>query len=326
MRPCIESLLKQTYSNWEQVIVDDGSTDRTAQVIGGYSDSRIRYFCQQNQGIEALAHTYNRALNETRGKLIAILEGDDTWPADKLSSMVPAFLDESIILAYGIPREINVHGELSGRLPRQVRKRLELPETVLSNDPIGSATLFLLRGDGHDLIAPSTVIIRRGALESIKGFQYVPGLCTTDFPTFFKLSQLGKFRFIPKVMGYRRCHINSGVFRYLNQMEGTLPVLVQQMLREVGPKLLEDQLRAIEKSWRILTCDAEFTRGRLCLLDKRWKPARKHFEHALSLTQKRIALAATAGWMLSWLHCDLERLFKMAGRSELHYPVGGSIS
>lgn len=321
---CIESVLKQTYTNWEQLIIDDGSTDNTPQIIGGYADPRIRYFNQKNQGIEALAHTYNRALNEARGELIAILEGDDLWPAHKLSSMVPEFSDEGAVLAYGIPREVNIHGELSRRLPRQVRKRLKLPEAILANDPVGSATVFLLRGDGHELVAPSTVIIRRTALESIKGFQYVPNLCTTDFPTFFKLSLLGRFRFIPKVMGYRRRHINSGVYCYLDQMTGTASILMQQMLREVGPKLTAEQCRAIEKSWQISCHDAEFTRGRLCLLDKRWRPARRHFEHALSFRQARIALAAMAGWVLSWLHCDLEGLFKMAGRSELRRSCEGS--
>ncbi|MGB7844942.1 MAG: glycosyltransferase family A protein, partial [Candidatus Acidiferrum sp.] len=161
--PCIESVLNQTYPNWEQLIIDDGSTDRTAQVIGGYADPRIRYFAQNNQGIDALAHTYNRALNEARGELIGILEGDDLWPADKLSTMVPAFLDKDTILAYGIPREINTLGKLSRRLPRQVRRRLNLPQTILANDPVGSATVFLLRRDGHEMLAPSTVIMRRWA-------------------------------------------------------------------------------------------------------------------------------------------------------------------
>src|SRR5437667_7605704 len=82
--PCIESLLGQTYTNWEQIIIDDGSTDDTAEVVRSYSDPRIRYFHQENQGIDALAQTYNRALNLSRGELIAVLEGDDLWPEDKL--------------------------------------------------------------------------------------------------------------------------------------------------------------------------------------------------------------------------------------------------
>jgi len=113
------------------------------------------------------------------------------------------------------------------------------------------------------------------------------------------------------------------VFCYLDQMQGTLPGLMQQLLRELGSRLSEDQRRSIEKSWQVLCYDAEFTRGRLCLLGKRWGSARHHFERALSFRQMRIALAALAGWILSWLHCDLEGLFKMAGRSELRRSAGG---
>src|SRR6267378_4285585 len=73
---CIESVLGQSYSNWEQIIIDDGSTDKTADVIRGYSDRRIRFIHQANHGIEALALTYNHALSQAKGEIIAILEGD----------------------------------------------------------------------------------------------------------------------------------------------------------------------------------------------------------------------------------------------------------
>src|SRR5436190_82102 len=78
--PCIESLLAQTYENWEQIIIDDGSTDHTADVVRRYSDPRIKYIYQQHRGVESLAHTYNRALKTSHGRLVAILEGDDACP------------------------------------------------------------------------------------------------------------------------------------------------------------------------------------------------------------------------------------------------------
>ncbi len=98
---CIESAIQQTYENWEQIIIDDGSTDQTAEVILSYADPRIRYVHQENRGIEALPHTYNRALEFCNGELIAILEGDDAWPPEKLSSLVKAFDDKDVVLAYG---------------------------------------------------------------------------------------------------------------------------------------------------------------------------------------------------------------------------------
>ena len=80
--PCIESVLSQTYANWEQIIFNDGSTDNTGEIVKRYSDRRIRYYRQENQGIEKLAKTYNRALAEARGSIVVILEGDDLWPSE----------------------------------------------------------------------------------------------------------------------------------------------------------------------------------------------------------------------------------------------------
>src|SRR5215472_14297167 len=111
--PCIESVLGQTYQSWEQIIIDDGSTDRTAEIVRSYSDRRIKYFHQDNKGIGALAETYNCALQLSKGALIAILEGDDLWPTEKLSELVPSFRDSSIILAFGEDRDIDVDGNLT---------------------------------------------------------------------------------------------------------------------------------------------------------------------------------------------------------------------
>ena len=110
--PCIESLLRQTYPNWEQIIIDDGSTDGTAEVVRRYTDPRIHYFHQENQGIDALAQTYNRALCLARGELIAVLEGDDFWPADRLATLVPKFRDPSLVLAYGAVVDVDINGRV----------------------------------------------------------------------------------------------------------------------------------------------------------------------------------------------------------------------
>src|SRR5262245_61272643 len=99
---CVESVLRQTFTSWEQIVVDDGSTDATPDVMARFRDPRIKYVRQQRCGLERLAETYNRALAMCRAPLIAILEGDDTWPANKLEALVPAFVDEDVVLAYGV--------------------------------------------------------------------------------------------------------------------------------------------------------------------------------------------------------------------------------
>ena len=181
---CIESVLAQTYSNWEQIIIDDGSTDKTAEIVRQCDDPRIRYFHQENAGIEALAHTYNRALGMARGSLVAILEGDDFWPADKLSLMAPPFEDSSVVLAYGEMREADIDGNPAKRMSRTARRRTKLPPRILNNDPPPESAPYMLTVEGHSLIPASTAVLRRAALQGIGGFQYVPGLRYVDHPTF----------------------------------------------------------------------------------------------------------------------------------------------
>jgi glycosyltransferase involved in cell wall biosynthesis len=315
--PCIESVLQQDYPNWEQIIIDDGSTDRTAEIICQYSDPRIHYFYQQNRGIEALAHTYNRALGLSSGEIVAILEGDDVWPSNKLSTLVPLFSNPEMVLAFGQVHDIDHLGHLAARATRIARKRMGLPRTVLFNDPVGSATAHLLSMEGQSLIAASTVVMRRTALESIGGFQYVPGICPTDVPTFVQLSQKGKFHFVTDVMGYRRRHLKSATLVFHQSMSTTPRDFMILLSQSKELPLSESERKAVRKSWRSKIYIEEFSAGRLCLLRRQWMDARLHFSRAIHISEPRFCLAAAAGWLLSWIHRDLESLFQRAGRTAL---------
>ncbi|MEW6026951.1 MAG: glycosyltransferase [Planctomycetota bacterium] len=198
---CIRSVLSQSYQDWEMLIVDDGSTDATADIIKRFRDPRIRYLRQENQGAYKLGATYNKALKESRGDLIAILEGDDFWPPDKLAVQAPYFSSPDIILTYG---DCIVTNEHSDKL--FYRGAPSEPE-IRDNAPAGSALKGFLRAE--NFIYAQTVMIRKDALLKIGGFIQPDYLNLVDFPTWCRLCLEGEFRGIPRLLGYWRRNIKS---------------------------------------------------------------------------------------------------------------------
>lgn len=91
IRQSIESVLAQTYENWELIIVDDCSTDQTDAVVAQFTDPRIRYL--KNDRNSGAAISRNRALREAKGRWIAFLDSDDLWHPQKLEKQL-AFMQE----------------------------------------------------------------------------------------------------------------------------------------------------------------------------------------------------------------------------------------
>ena len=85
LRRAVNSVLAQTYPNWELIIWDDGSTDTTREIVSSYKDDRIKYFFDMNHGV---AYARNRAVEVSTGKYLAFLDSDDEWVCEKLSVQV----------------------------------------------------------------------------------------------------------------------------------------------------------------------------------------------------------------------------------------------
>ena len=88
LRAAIDSALCQTFQNLELIVVDDGSTDDTAEIVASYTDSRVRYVYQANAGLSAARNT---GIREARAPLIALLDADDLWLPEFLASVMERF-------------------------------------------------------------------------------------------------------------------------------------------------------------------------------------------------------------------------------------------
>jgi glycosyltransferase involved in cell wall biosynthesis len=94
----IQSVLSQTYENWELIIVDDGSADNTAEVIREYNNPRIRYLKIDHSGI--LGKVRNCGIKMAKGEYIAFLDSDDLWRSDKLALQLQLFKAHNIMFAF----------------------------------------------------------------------------------------------------------------------------------------------------------------------------------------------------------------------------------
>lgn len=120
----IQSVLCQTYKNWELLIVDDCSSDDTDTVVQSFKDQRIRYF--KNEVNSGAALSRNRALREAKGEWIAFLDSDDLWNPRKLEYQIKFMEKNGLVFSYHEYEKINEESEplniyVSG--PRVVTKR-----------------------------------------------------------------------------------------------------------------------------------------------------------------------------------------------------------
>lgn len=149
----IQSVLDQSYADFEIIVVNDGSTDETEAVVKGFSDERIRYFAQENKGVGAAR---NVGLRLARGEYVAFLDADDLFLPEKLSRQVEFLLqDPSVDLVFSGWEYINAEGKILG-----VEEPWKYRSSVLGVEDV-------LMGGGAPVHA---VLVRRRCLENVGGF------------------------------------------------------------------------------------------------------------------------------------------------------------
>jgi len=104
----IKSVIAQTYTDWELIIVDDCSTDDTESIVASFRDDRIRYI--KNETNSGAAVSRNRALREAKGRWIAFLDSDDLWLPDKLERQIEFMKKNDYSFSYHKYIEISEEG------------------------------------------------------------------------------------------------------------------------------------------------------------------------------------------------------------------------
>ena len=187
---CLESVLSQTFTNFEIVIIDNGSTDNTEKLIlENYNDSRIYYFWQKGSG--SPANPRNQGIRKARGVWVSFLDSDDLWYPEKLESVY-----EKIQFQSQLETDVICHNE---RMCDQMNQKLhKISHVRVASDMYKS---MLLEGN---CLSPSATTIRRSFLTE-KGlfFNESPDFAIVeDYDMWLRLAKNGAvITFIDKTLG-----------------------------------------------------------------------------------------------------------------------------
>ena len=184
----IESILAQTYHQWELVVINDGSTDNTQNIVSSFTDHRIRSINQENHG---LGEARNTGICAAKGEFIALLDADDTWKPSYIDKMT-ALLNShpSAAAVYSGFQYINSLGNLIGKPNLK----------IVAPDVFHNTLIF----EGNWLV-PSAVVFRKQLVEEVGLFDgSLLGVEDADF--WIRLSAQHMFVGLPAALVNYRIH------------------------------------------------------------------------------------------------------------------------
>lgn len=210
----LDSVLSQTYKNFEVIAVNDGSTDGTLQIVSqiAKSDNRIICISQDNSGVSA---SRNKAIQLSKGEYIAFLDHDDIWLPDKLENQVPFFQQNSKI---GFVFSNAIYFNEEGKNTLLYRK----------SPPTGRIFGKLLM---HSFLCVSTVILRRDCLFGLKEL-FDNRLCLgEELDIFLRLLYKWDAAYVDKTLVRYRLHRASYTFQNKKNIPKEKEMILEKLIK-----------------------------------------------------------------------------------------------
>jgi glycosyltransferase involved in cell wall biosynthesis len=181
---CLLSIKKQTYQNWETIIVNNYSTDNTAEIVSRYEDPRFRLINFKNSGI--IAASRNKGIRNSTGEFIAFLDSDDWWYPKKLEYSIRSINQQDFTY-----HDLDIYTANGKRFLKKVGCR-QIKKPIFAN--------LLKKGIGP---TNSSVVVRKKIIDQVGGLSEDPKLVAAeDYDLWLEISKVTeKFRYIPKTLG-----------------------------------------------------------------------------------------------------------------------------
>lgn len=206
IKETIESVLNQTFSDFELLVINDGSQDKTLDVVSSLLDSRIQVFSYSNSGVAA---TRNKGISHAVGEYISFIDADDLWTPDKLETQVKALqANPQAAVAYSWSDWIDESGQF-----------LRAGGHITANGKVYSKLLV------RDFIeSGSNPLIRSQALAEVGGFDQsvTPA---EDWDMWLRLAARYEFVLVPSVQIFYRISPNSASFNVWKMESGSIKVI-----------------------------------------------------------------------------------------------------
>ncbi len=225
LREAIDGVLAQTYPEIEIIVVDDGSSDASKEILESYGDQIVTIF-QSNQGVSAAR---NNGVMASRGKFVAFLDADDAWLPAKIEREVRRFaFEEDLGLVHVGMREMDADGN-------EFRERLNGGEGRISNQLLLLATGGIL-GGGSGFMVP------RAVFDEVGGFD--TALSTSaDWDLFYRIASRYPIGFVSEVLLKYRVH-GSNMHANIIAMERDMTLAFEKAFRVMTPELSQIKRQA----------------------------------------------------------------------------------
>jgi len=193
LREALESVMAQTFTDWELIAWDDCSTDDSARIVAEYKDARVRYFLSPEE--TPLGRARDDAIRRARGEWLAFLDQDDLWTPTKLARQM-ALAEADVGIIYG--RAVLLYPSGHKRDYDQAHEFTPLPEGYIFSELFRSACF----------IAMSSAVLRRSAVEEVGG---IPGWVELipDYCLYTAIALGYRSRAIQEVVCWYRVHSGS---------------------------------------------------------------------------------------------------------------------
>lgn len=259
----LDSVLAQTFSEWELILVDDGSTDDSAELCERFveRDARIRLVRQANGGV-VVARNRGIAETDADSEFVILIDHDDLWETNALQVLHETLMARpDAVAAQGLNSYIDACGNSTTGLTGGVLgpERQGILNNRLAAWPSDAPTTFSVLAYANHILTPGQVLIRRSALRAVGPFDPV---CrpADDWDIWLRLSRLGDIAFVNRVVLRYRVHEGNASRhrRAMDQAEWTVRrkmrhaaqnTAEQQHAARIGCRLKARQVCALRLKW-----------------------------------------------------------------------------